>query len=200
MKLKAICLGLFATGALSVSSAVLADGAALYTAKLCNTCHGADSNSPTTGMYPKLGGEDKTYLLNQMLDIRDGKRTNGMTIAMKATVAAVKDEEFEQIAEWLAAQPSFAGTVAEGEAGAELYVKLECNTCHGDDAKTPIANEENGHPAVLASQTEQYLLTQMKDIRDGKRANGDSDKMKAKVEGISDADFQTIAKWLAAAK
>ena len=200
MKLKVICLGLVATGALSISSAVLADGAALFTAKLCNTCHGADANSPTTGMYPKLGGMDKEYLIAQMKDIRDGKRTNGMTIAMKATVAAVKDEEFEQIAEWLSTQPAFNGAVAADDEAAKLYAEKACNTCHGDDANSPVISDENGRPTKLASQTEQYLMTQMKDIRDGKRNNGDSAKMKVKIEGIADADLQKIAKWLAAAK
>jgi cytochrome c553 len=38
-----------------------------------------------------------------MKDIRDGKRTNGLSIAMKAVVATVTDEEFQAIADWLAA-------------------------------------------------------------------------------------------------
>jgi cytochrome c len=199
MKLKAICLSLAAATTFGATSMAMADGAALFAAKLCNTCHGADANSPTTTMYPKLGGLDKAYLLEQMKDIRDGKRTNGMTIAMKATVASVTDEDFEAMAEWLSAHDSFSGAVSADDAAAALFKEKGCNTCHGDDAVSSVVNDENGNPPKLASQTEQYLMTQMKDIRDGKRANGTSDKMKAKVEGISDDDLQKIAKWLSTA-
>jgi len=41
--------------------------------------------------------------MQQMKDIRDGKRTNGLAVAMKAVVSSVTDEEFQAIADWLAA-------------------------------------------------------------------------------------------------
>jgi cytochrome c len=200
MKFKASCLSLVAISTLGLTPMAMADGAALYTAKLCNTCHGPDGNSPTTAMYPKIAGMDKDYLIEQMLDIRTGKRNNGMSIAMKATVASVKDEEFTAIAEWLAEQSGFGVAPVADDAAAALYQEKGCAACHGDDAISPVVNDENGIPTKLAGQTEHYLFTQMKDIRDGKRINGHSDKMKVKVEGISDADFQAMAKWLAAAK
>ncbi len=54
------------------------------------------------GMYPKLNGQNKDYLVAQMKDIKSGARNNGMTMAMKAMVATVTDEEFEAIADYLA--------------------------------------------------------------------------------------------------
>ncbi|MDX1361868.1 MAG: cytochrome c, partial [Pseudoalteromonas tetraodonis] len=41
------------------------------------------------------------YLVAQMKDIKSGARNNGMSMAMKAMVATVTDEEFEAIADYL---------------------------------------------------------------------------------------------------
>ena len=85
-------------------TAAAADGAALYTSKLCNTCHGADAKTPIMPTYPKLAGQNAPYAAQQIKDIRDGKRTNGMAAAMKAMVATLTDDEVEAIAEWLSQQ------------------------------------------------------------------------------------------------
>ncbi|MBB1302847.1 c-type cytochrome [Pseudoalteromonas sp. SR44-8] len=83
-------------------NSMAADGAALYTAKMCQTCHGPEGKAPIMAMYPKLNGQNKEYLVAQMKDIKSGARNNGMTAAMKAMVATVTDEEFEAIADYLA--------------------------------------------------------------------------------------------------
>ena len=85
-------------------TAAAADGAALYTSKLCNTCHGADGKSPIMPTYPKLAGQNAAYAAQQIKDIRDGNRTNGMSAAMKAMVATLTDDEIEAIADWLSQQ------------------------------------------------------------------------------------------------
>lgn len=86
------------------SSGEAADGGALYKEKICHTCHGEQPNQPVLAVYPKLGGQNAAYLLQQMKDIRDGRRTNGLSVAMKAVVSSVTDDEFQSIADWLAAQ------------------------------------------------------------------------------------------------
>ncbi len=78
-----------------------ADGAALYTAKFCQTCHGAEGKAPIMPLYPKIAGQNKEYLSAQMKDIKSGKRANGMSGAMKAMVATVSDAEIDAIAEYL---------------------------------------------------------------------------------------------------
>jgi len=82
----------------------MADGAALYAAKGCAACHGADGNSPTAPMYPKLAGQSPTYAVNQMKDIKSGARSNGMSMVMKPMVANVSETEMQEIANWLANQ------------------------------------------------------------------------------------------------
>lgn len=87
-----------------IGNAAAADGAALYTAKGCSACHGADAKTPIMPAYPKLAGQNAQYALNQMKDIKSGARNNGQTAAMKGIVMGIPDEELQAIAEWLAAQ------------------------------------------------------------------------------------------------
>ena len=86
---------------LTSTSAYALDGAALYQAKTCFACHGADAKTPVMPAYPKLAGQGAVYALQQMKDIKSGARANGMSIAMKAIMQTVSDEEMEAIAQWL---------------------------------------------------------------------------------------------------
>jgi len=89
---------------LAYATGVHADqGADLYKAKICHTCHGEDGTHPVTE-HPVIAGQPVTYLVGQMKDIRDGRRTNGLSASMSAAVSNVTDEEFEIIAEWLASR------------------------------------------------------------------------------------------------
>ncbi|WP_338365801.1 c-type cytochrome [uncultured Pseudoalteromonas sp.] len=101
-KIKTLIVGAGISLAASLSfNAAAADGEALYTQKMCQTCHGAEGKAPIMGAYPKINGQNKDYLVAQMKDIKSGARNNGMTAAMKAMVATVTDEEFEAIADYL---------------------------------------------------------------------------------------------------
>jgi len=94
-------------GALLIASAggAFADqGAELYRQKMCANCHGSEGSYALIPGYPALGGQSATYLLRQMKDIRDGRRDNGHSEIMRSAVAEVTDEEFEQIAAWLASR------------------------------------------------------------------------------------------------
>ncbi|MGD2119774.1 MAG: c-type cytochrome [Chromatiales bacterium] len=86
----------------SVSSAVMADGAALYQAKTCWSCHGKDAKTPLLPIYPRLAGQNADYAFNQMKDIKSGARANGQSAAMKGVMGLVNEEEMREIANWLA--------------------------------------------------------------------------------------------------
>lgn len=91
-----LMLGLVGTAA--------ADGGALYASKLCSTCHGADGKAPIMPSYPKLAGQNADYTLQQIKDIRDGKRTSGQSAAMMGVVKGqnLSDADAKEIAAWLA--------------------------------------------------------------------------------------------------
>ena len=83
------------------SSVFAADGAALYVSKGCGACHGADAKTPIMPLYPKIAGQSKEYVKQQMTDIKSGARNNGQTAAMKGIMAGVSDEETAAIAEYI---------------------------------------------------------------------------------------------------
>ncbi len=89
----------------AASAAASSDpGAALYAAKGCGACHGADGKTTIMDAYPKIAGQSAEYSLAQMKDIKAGTRSNGQSMVMKGIVAGVSDEDLKTIAEWLSKQ------------------------------------------------------------------------------------------------
>lgn len=173
------------------------EGFKLYTSKACNTCHGADANTPISPAYPKLGGQNAEYLLAQIKDIHSGARANGQSAAMKATVAAmnVTEADMKTISDWISGLEKPAVTHPDG-AGKDLFVGKACASCHGMDANTPIMPL---YPK-LAGQNAQYLLEQMKAIKDGTRANGQTAVMKGIMATVSEEEMKTLSEWIAGQK
>ncbi|MFK7911064.1 MAG: cytochrome c [Akkermansiaceae bacterium] len=165
----------------------------LYTAKTCNTCHGADANTPLAPNYPKLAGQNAEYLVAQMKDFAASKRTNGQSAIMTATIMAQKvtDEDSAKIADWLSKLDAPKVDLVDGP-GKDLYTAKLCATCHGPDGNTPIMPL---YPKI-AGQNSQYLIDQMKAIKDGTRNNGQSMAMKAIMANVSDEEIKTISEWL----
>ena len=95
-------LALLAMLCLGGTGAGAGDGATLYRDRQCHTCHGEDGESPALPLYPRLAGQGAEYLYRQAIDIRDGRRTNGLSAAMRANMARVPDEDLRLIAECLA--------------------------------------------------------------------------------------------------
>lgn len=91
-----------ALGLIGAAPANALDGATLYKTKTCFTCHGQDANTPILPTYPKLAGQNADYAYAQMVDIKTGKRANGMSAAMKGVMHLVNEEELRAIADWLA--------------------------------------------------------------------------------------------------
>lgn len=93
---------LIAAAAVALSNSVLADeGADLYTAKVCHTCHGADGNTPTMPAYPKIAGQSEEYLVQQLNDFKSGARSNGQSATMKAMLMSVSEDEIKKISKYL---------------------------------------------------------------------------------------------------
>jgi len=95
--------GFALSGILITSASAADDGKALFTSKMCVTCHGDEGKKPILPSYPKLSGQNKDYLVAQNKMIKDGTRSGGGTAAMKAIVAALSEEDMEAIAEYLSA-------------------------------------------------------------------------------------------------
>jgi len=107
-KILKFSIALTATLTAALGSNVFAadlDGAKLYTDKTCHTCHGKDANSPLIAGYPSIAGQAKEYLVQQITDIKTGKRSNGQAESMKGIMHLVNDAEIEAIATYVATLP-----------------------------------------------------------------------------------------------
>lgn len=82
--------------------------------------------------------------------------------------------------------PAFAGD------GAKLFQEKTCWSCHGKDGKKPILPD---YPKI-AGQNAAYAERQMKDIKSGARANGNSAGMKGVMELVSDAEIKDLAVYI----
>lgn len=83
------------------ASAAPLEGAALYRTKTCIACHGKEGRKPMMKTYPALAGQEKGYILRQMIDIKTKARANGNSNAMQAVMHLVDDAEIAAIAEYL---------------------------------------------------------------------------------------------------
>jgi cytochrome c553 len=81
---------------------------------------------------------------------------------------------------------------AEGLDGPGLYLKYNCQICHGKNGEGGV---RNGYPAI-SGQDELYLTQQMKDIRDGVRENGQAKLMRPLVVELTDDEIRRIATFL----
>ena len=78
---------------------------------VCATCHGADGNSVVPA-NPKLAGQHATYLGNALRDYKSGRRGNAIMTAM---VAALSEQDIEDVAAYYAAQPVLPPTAGVDE-------------------------------------------------------------------------------------
>lgn len=101
--------------------------------------------------------------------------------------------KFGLIIATLAAASFAAPALADGKA---LYLEKTCVACHGKDAKKPLTPE---YPK-LAGQNAKYAENQMKDIKSGARANGNTAAMKGVMHLVSDEEIAQLAKYLSELK
>ncbi|MGE5467599.1 MAG: c-type cytochrome [Ignavibacteria bacterium] len=88
-----------------------------------------------------------------------------------------------------------AGTAVAAD-GAKLFQDKTCWSCHGKDGKKPLLPD---YPKI-AGQNKGYIEKQMKDIKSGARANGNSAAMKGVMEIVDDADIPAIADYVSKLK
>jgi cytochrome c len=80
--------------------------------------------------------------------------------------------------------------------GAALYKDKTCNACHGPKGDKPLMPN---YPKV-AGQNAAYMEAQMKDIKSGARANGQSAAMKGVMHLVNDEEIKAIADYLSKLK
>ena len=143
----------------------------------CTTCHGADGNGNPAIKAPKLAGMERWYIEAQLAAFRDGWRgTDVLDMPgheMRPVAAALPNESaMARAAAYVSAFTPVAPPVTvEGDAARGSASYTACATCHGADGR---GKEELNAPA-LAGQNDWYLVTQLKNYRDGHRGTHEDD-------------------------
>ena len=167
-------------------------------AAVCGACHGADGNSPAPN-FPKLAGQGERYLLKQMHDIKDGKRT---VLEMTGLLTNLSDQDLADIAAYFASQKMSVGMadpnlVAQGEAlfrGGKIAEGMPaCTGCHSPSG---VGIATAGFPH-LGGQHATYVAKQLTDFREGTRTNdGDTKIMQSIAAKLSNKDIAAISSYI----
>jgi cytochrome c553 len=159
----------------------------------CERCHGADAGGRPDGAFPVLAGQFAPVLIKQMADIRAKKRDNPK-MHPYITVRRIGVQDIADIAAFLARLPVPAGNGrgpgTDLAQGAKLYDR-NCQDCHG---KRGEGDDAEPYP-VLTGQHYPYLVRQIREIRDGRRANANR-TMRRELRGYSDADVEAVADYV----
>jgi cytochrome c553 len=72
----------------------------------CMGCHGVRGKgvSPTTSMYPVIGGQQREYIRTELIDFRAGERSNSPNGIMNIITKQLTDEEIDALADYISAQ------------------------------------------------------------------------------------------------
>ena len=164
---------------------------------VCVACHGTDGNSPLPA-NPKIAGQQAAYITKQLHNYKSGERKHPIMFGM---VAALSPDDMLNLGAYYSGQkpnPGVAGDKVLVEKGEKIYRGgimasgvPACTGCHGQTAL--------GIPTVyprLSNQHSDYIEIQMKNFRNGERANDPGKMMQGVASRMSDADVKAIAAYL----
>ena len=72
---------------------------------VCRACHGVGGAAPLMGLYPKLNGQNKDYLVSSIKAYKTGLRQGGMAWVMVSQSTGLSDAEINELAAYYASQP-----------------------------------------------------------------------------------------------
>jgi cytochrome c553 len=169
----------------------------------CLPCHGKEGRAGPDGYYPRIAGKPAKYLLNQLVNFRDGRRFFPM---MNYLAERQPDAYLAELAEYFSSQKlpydsvSAQGvpeaTLARGKTLAKDGDKSTdlpaCSACHGDNLLGAL-------PSVpgLLGVSRSYLDAQLAAWRTGLRHAQAPDCMAAIAKRMTPGDIEAVTAWLA---
>lgn len=187
----------------AVPAAANADAAAIA-AKVCAACHGTDGNSSIPA-NPNLAGQHASYLLKQLNNFKasaDGKPALRQNAIMNGMAAPLSADEMKALAQYFSKQtlkPAVAKDEKLATEGRALWRAGDmkkgipaCAGCHGVAG----AGLPAQYPA-LAGQHQDYLISQLKQFRDGTRANDPEGMMRTIAAKMTDQQMAAVAEYAA---
>ncbi len=166
-------------------------------AAVCQACHGANGNSANPE-WPSLADLGADYIVEQLQNFKDGKRSNPVMQPMAATLSTQDMQDigayFDTLANTgLEADPSY------WQAGEKLYRGGDqargipaCMACHGP---TGAGNEPAKFPA-LRGEHSVYIAKQLTAYAAGTRPPGPGGIMPAIAKRLSPDDIRNLSSYV----
>ncbi|MHB8255975.1 MAG: c-type cytochrome [Acidiferrobacterales bacterium] len=190
-------LGLFVAGSMVLAHASGNAAAGKTKSVACQACHGTDGNSVNPA-YPKLAGQSAGYLVKQLTDFKDGKRTNPI---MSGMAASLSPQDREDIAAYFSSQKPAPGVTKANPETLKLGQRLfrggnrkfgisACMSCHG-----PAGAGIPPRFPRLAGQHAAYVEAQLLAFKNGQRTNDDH-IMQSIAFRMSVAQIDAVAQYI----
>jgi cytochrome c553 len=166
---------------------------------LCGECHGLDGAGNRI-KFPRLAGQDQSYIVSQVLDFRAGLRTNDDG-QMQETAHELAKGDIPRVADWFAkqtapwpkptidAKPDLARARQLAISGAPGI--RACLSCHSA-ASLGMLDEGFDAPRI-AGQRDFYIAKELRDYRDGQRTNDPKHMMRKIAKRLTDGDIVSLA-------
>ncbi len=142
--------------------------------RYCAGCHASPSNGLPEGWVPNITGQHPRYLAKQLIDYRHSIRWDVRMEPVAKGHGLRDSQDMADVVAFLAAQPadwSTSGDTAGEHTAARTeerrFYRGHCGSCHGLSGG---GNNARSIPRI-AGQDFAYLLRQMHDVVDGRRAN-----------------------------
>ncbi|HHF7374861.1 c-type cytochrome [Legionella bozemanae] len=167
-------------------------------AVVCTACHGQEGNSANP-QWPNIAGQHPKYFIKQLHDMKDSNLRDAPT--MKALVAALNEQDMDDLAVYYAKMPLAQGSTPEKflKRGEQIYRGGDfakritaCIACHGPKGT---GNAPAGFP-VLSGQHAAYTVLQLNAFKDGKRKNDLNHIMQDISSRMSQDDMEAVAHYI----
>lgn len=193
-----------------ISSSAIAEGNAetgKTKAIVCSACHGVDGNS-MIDMYPKLAGQQATYLEKQIHDFRSAAQTGGKEgrydPIMGGMAMMLSEQDIKDVAAFYASQTQTQAEVTDiPTLGEQLYKSGDvargitaCIACHGPAGN---GSELAGFPTV-GGQYANYIKIQLNKFHDKTRKNDLNGMMQNVASKLSTEDIEALSKYISSLK
>jgi cytochrome c553 len=169
----------------------------------CTGCHGRDGRAVGNVYFPRIAGKPAGYLLNQLRNFRDGRRSYGL---MNGMVALLSDDYLQEIAQYFSAldlpYPAPAASSLSPQAAAMAQQLVEhgepqrnlraCSQCHG-----AVLTGVLPHVPGLLGLPRDYINAQLGAWKAGQRHAAEPDCMAPVARILTVDEVAAISAWLA---
>ena len=166
--------------------------------KLCMACHQANGWGLHDGSFPQLSGQHRSVIIKQIADIRAGNRDNPQMYPIAKESVMGGPQAISDVAAYIDTLPMDpepgTGRGINEERAEKLFYR-KCAECHGADGS---GDAERFFPRIHGQHYE-YLLRQIKWIRNGKRRNANPVMVK-RVKKMKMEDLELLADYVSRMK